>query len=288
MIKSRLEISKYPVLQRERFIHAECTTSSKGVVEKYTDGEVWVKTDSRGYETLAEVLASRVVTALGFDAVRYEPGFLATDDYSAETVCISQSYIHPGEEEMSIGRLLQIHGGFVGSNEMYSYFSSLGDTPSKVAWVVDTLKDIIDPVWLKHSLAVCVWLDSLLLNEDRHLFNLVLVRNADNKFRFINFDYGASLLSDLKDYSLSMPLHIAMSKVKSKPFSVDFGKQLKAFASELPPTHNDSIVLAVGDLYAYHEKAHIQRCIDVLHHTLQQNGISLRILGEDTKTSCFF
>lgn len=47
-----------------------------------------------------------------------------------------------------------------------------------------------------YSLAELIWIDSLILNEDRHLFNLVLMQGNENEFQLVNFDYGSSLLSE--------------------------------------------------------------------------------------------
>lgn len=56
---SKSEITTQDHYDKKQFKAVLNTTSSKGVLPKYTDEKIWVKTDVFGYESLAEVLASR-------------------------------------------------------------------------------------------------------------------------------------------------------------------------------------------------------------------------------------
>ena len=215
MMKSRLDLTNETVFNKSEFQIAGTKTSSKGNVTKYTNGCLWIKVDYLGYETLAEVISSRVVKALGFDTVMYNPCFISRNEYEVVCACISESFTL-NATEYSVGRLLQKFGKFNTSDEMFAMFMSNPTPKSRVQWVLDLLKPLNITDYLQASLAECIWIDSLLLNEDRHLFNLILTVDNQNRFKFINFDYGGSLLSDLGDYPLAMPLQRAMYGVKAK------------------------------------------------------------------------
>lgn len=281
MIKSRSDLTNLVVFDKADFQIASAVSSSKGNVTKYTNGLLWIKSNYLGYEALAEVISSRVIQALGFETVVYDPCFLSRNEYEAESACVSQSFTL-NSTEYSIGRLLQKLGKYNNSDEMFTAFTNNQTPMLRVQWVLDLLKPLNITDYLRSSLAECIWLDSILLNEDRHLFNLVLTLDIQNRFHFINFDYGGSLLSDLRDYPLAMPLQRAVYSVKSKPFSSRFSSQLRAFQDCLPTHFNKSIYLNITDLYDYFEPVYIQRCIDVLRYTLSKKGISLNLESDAT------
>ena len=68
------------------------------------------------------------------------------------------------------------------------------------------------------------------LNEDRHTNNLAVIRNEDTKeYRLCPvFDNGLSLLSDLNDYPKEDDIYRCISKVRAKPFDLDFDEQVTA------------------------------------------------------------
>lgn len=281
MIKLKSDLTNLVVFDKSDFRIADTMSSSKGNVTKYTNGLFWIKTNYLGYEALAEVISSRVIQALGFNTVIYKPCFLSRNEYEAESACVSESFTI-NATEYSVGRLLQKLGKFSNSDEMFAAFRKNQTPALRIQWVLDLLKPLDITDYLQSSLAECIWLDSLLLNEDRHLFNLVLTLDDQNRFRFINFDYGGSLLSDLKDYPIVMPLKRAIYGVKSKPFSSRFSSQLSAFQEYLPTHYNRIVNLNIADLYEYFESDYIQRCLDVLHYTLSKNGIVLNCVSNTT------
>lgn len=101
-----------------------------------------------------------------------------------------------------------------------------------VNFVVETVRQITS-IDMRDYLSFLIKLDALILNEDRHFNNICLVKSGD-KFRLAPvFDNGLSLLSDIDDYPLNRYLRENIKKVKSKPFSTSFRKQLSYFDNRL-------------------------------------------------------
>lgn len=76
-----------------------------------------------------------------------------------------------------------------------------------------------------------VTIDYFILNEDRHLNNICFLFNEKNNTYSLSpiFDNGLGLLADTNDYSFHSPTQTNMKKVKARPFSTDFKKQIKYF-----------------------------------------------------------
>ena len=64
-------------------------------------------------------------------------------------------------------------------------------------------------------------------------------------------------------------------KVKSKPFSSSFEKQVAALQEYLPRDYHESICVNTLDLYSYYESEHIRRALSVLRLGLDKHGITL-------------
>lgn len=267
MIISKSELTDQLVYTKQDFKTLEIKTSSKGTIPKYTNGHLWVKTDVWGYNSLAEVIASRAAQQLGINTVIYNPCFFEYNEFEVSTACISESFTHNYDAEITLGRLLQQIGKFKDSSEVYQVMFEQPSTVQRIQWVCDLVKDYIDTEVLLHYLAEMIWFDSLILNTDRHIYNIVfLVDNSGYYKPAPLFDYGASLLSDLQEFPLAMPLQRAIWEAESsaKPFASKFSKQLKALNKYLPKIKTDSLAVDVGDLYKYYPSEWIDRAIKVL------------------------
>lgn len=264
---SKSEITTQDHYDKKQFKAVLNTTSSKGVLPKYTDEKIWIKTDIFGYESLAEVLASRLVSALGIKTVEYRPCLLITNEYDAVSACVSDSFTSDKTEILSVGRMLERAYSCDGANELYKQFMSHSNIKDRLEFVVKGLTETLREEFVRIGIARYIWIDSLILNTDRHLYNMV-IKKEGNECRFIYFDYGASLLSDLENFSIRMPLDTAMHKAKSKPFSTRFSRQLSLFENYIPSL-TDTVRLRVSDLYKYYNAAHIERCLNVIKKQLK-------------------
>ena len=82
------------------------------------------------------------------------------------------------------------------------------------------------------TLLIMIVLDYILANEDRHLNNFGVNLNEKGKFTLPPlFDFGIGLFEHDEKYN-TLPLQIAMRKIKAQPFNVSLEKSFCA-ASKL-------------------------------------------------------
>lgn len=283
MTRSRSGLTSQLIYEKSALKFVETITPSKGTAEKYTDGKVWVKLDRFGYESLAEVVSSRIVRALGFSTVEYRPCLLGVNEYNTQTACVSDNFVTSGCSLVTVGNIIKEHGGYKDTTALLSAMYKSTDPKLRLQFILDHTEDCIPFESLMKGIAEYVWLDSILLNTDRHVFNMVLLRKC-NEWKFVNFDYGASLLSDLVDFPMEAPLRNLVHEAKAKPFSTRYSSQLKLFADYLPTAFNTSITLDVTDLYDYYDSKYIDRCCNILKQSLTSKGISLEITAKSVYT----
>lgn len=281
MMISRSDLTSQTLYEKATLKLVLNKSTSKGVAEKYTNGNIWVKADLFGYEGLAETLASRAVKALGFKTVEYNPCLLGINEYDAKTACVSASFLKEGFAEYSVGRVLEQYYDCKNTDELLDLLYLYTAPEQRLSFILNGMKTIVPKDILLTALANYVWLDSMLLNTDRHIFNMVFISNGATH-EFINFDYGASMLSDLEDFPMQMPLQTAMYSAKSKPFSTRFSSQVKLFEKYLPTSYNHSITIDIADLYAYYNASYINRATEVLKQRLLLNSISCTFLDVPT------
>ena len=149
------------------------STSSKGDQSKWLIKEKWIKQNTRGYEDIAEYVASLILKASTLDSseyVLYEPCKIQFKNGQVTKGCYSLDFRGPHHQEVSLERLFE------------TYFESTSDileqtklsTKEKIEQVVEkvhlfTKLDIMLP--LTRMLAF----DALVLNEDRHTNNLLFL-----------------------------------------------------------------------------------------------------------------
>ena len=208
------------------------STSSKGNQDKWMKDGYWLKADFLGYEGLAEYASSRLCRSFGVfrDFVAVEYGLCRIQDAEGivRTGCFCKNFLSPEENLLTIGRLLLLNDG------AYEKKYRRKSAAEKFLYVVDVVS--------KHTglEGFCKWLafllqwDALILNEDRHLFNIGVIANENGEFRLMPvFDNGAAFFSDTsKDYPITQPLRVCYNKIKSKPFSTSFAVQINAIPTE--------------------------------------------------------
>jgi len=103
-------------------------------------------------------------------------------------------------------------------------------TKYRIKTVVDFMLEKTGALNFGQWLTCLMEFDALILNEDRHLHNVAVIRKADGKYRLIPlFDNGAAFCSDTtKDYPLSMPVQACIRNVKAKPFNTNSKTQISA------------------------------------------------------------
>lgn len=145
----------------------------------YENGkEYLVKVDTPLKESEKEYSASKIAKAFGIDSVVYEKIEITLDNDLYSSVK-SESYLRPYDEEITI-------------------YDLLGDLPrgelsdlEKFNFILDSLANKID-IDLRKPLIEMFTFDYLICNIDRHLNNIILIRNSGD-YRFSPlFDFGRS------------------------------------------------------------------------------------------------
>ena len=256
----------------------ETIAGSRGNQAKYLYNGNWVKTDFLGYEGLAEVIACRLAKALDIPCVEYRPCRIITPRWSLNG-CISEDYAK-GSAEASLGLILD--------NTMPRDFSvtSLKTTRDRVEAVCKAAERLMPREELLDYLNTMLTFDSIIFNEDRHFYNIIFLVNEDGTLRRAPlFDNGAGLLSDqMMDYGMSMPLLTCINKVKAKPFSTDFRKQVSYLNSICgdPFEGISSVTIHTSDLYDYYPADHVSRALAALRLGLENRGIGLSVISRET------
>lgn len=225
----------YEVRRSDRFA---LSSTSKGNQIKWKIGSVWLKADSFGYESISEALFStfeKYVSGISF--VDYSLCIIREVDESSYTDyfgCSSKDFLKDDCELISVYKILN---SFIESRKVLASLSGV----DLFRYVVKRCSEVtgIDEFRVGKYFSDIIKLDSIILNEDRHLNNICFIRNENRDFIFAPiFDNGLSLLSDLIDYSLSKPDIVCINSIKSKPFSSSFSKQLK-YVSDFNPLNID-------------------------------------------------
>ena len=251
----------------------QTSSSSKGNQRKWFKDGNWLKGDYMGYEGLAECLASWVArhTNIG--------DFAPVADYYQCNIheegkrvkgCYSLNFLAEGEASITVQRLLDSQG--VSLDKRTS-------TADQVKLTVDTVVAVTGIADFGKWLTCLIEFDSLILNEDRHLHNIAVIRRADGTFRLMTlFDNGAGFCSDTaQDFPMHTPALVCARSVKSKPFNIEFKKQVRACRGlygeqlrvDIAAADVTAELLSNMELYSGQQK---QRVAAILRHQLGASG----------------
>lgn len=203
--------------------------SSKGNQWKWKQGDYWYKADYLGYESMAEVIVSRLLKKSSVeDFVLYE---LEEIQYGEQVWkgCRSRNFLGKGESLITLERL---HQSFTGIS--LAHFLAGREIHEKIKYVTEMVIRWTGLAEFGQYLTMLLELDAFFLNEDRHTHNLAVIRDGAGIFRLCPvFDNGAALFSDVRgDYGRECTLEDCFRKIQAKPFSADFDEQMAA-AEEL-------------------------------------------------------
>ncbi|BAQ08612.1 hypothetical protein OXB_0140 [Bacillus sp. OxB-1] len=204
------------------------STSSKGDQSKWHVGDKWIKQNTRGYEGLAEVLASLILSCSTLEKgqyVTYKPCKILLPTGETSNGCYS--YDFRGKlQEVTLERLFEAN--FTSSDFILNDKAlSTNEKFEKIMQHVEAFTGLD----VRDEIAQMLAFDALILNEDRHTNNILfLYYPVEKSWKIVPiFDNGLSLLSDEKDYLPGKPLTILKRKVKAKPFNSSFSKQLALY-----------------------------------------------------------
>ena len=239
--------------------------TSKGNQEKWKKDGYWIKRNFLGYESLAEEVSSILMSCVkNLNHVKYSRCKVSYKGITSDDYCCSKDFLNPGESIVNVGRLIKSLDSNLYSNlvDLHSY-----ERAKKIIEFINMETGFNITNYLGNS----IYLDSLILNEDRHLFNLALIKTNEGYTECPVFDNGLSLLSDLREYPMNRKLIDNIVDCKSRPFSDSFSTQVRMF-NELgvPPLEVDfkSFYNRIDKLkVSKKEEDFLERCLDVLDYT---------------------
>lgn len=204
--------------------------SSKGTQVKYFENNWWYKRDMTGYEGLAEVIVSDILSCSNVsDFVKYEPCTI-----HGIAGCRSLNFLKENEQNISFQRAYEMY--FDGQlSERLHYFDKPID---KLHFVTDFFEKYYE---LDVTAYLCniLYLDMLTLNPDRHFNNLSIILGADNQYHTAPiFDNGAALLSSFELFPPDVALYENIDRVIGQPFSISLETQARLLPCSLKIDYN--------------------------------------------------
>jgi len=199
-----------PVIDIANFERIADIGTSKGVQTKWYGSGLFVKKEYLGYESVAETVTSFLLSfsnLLPEEYVIYRQCQIQQGSQVIGKGCFSRDFRKPGEIFIPFGRLLKMHNKPLDCDK---------------AILEEVISRYISCEELDRYLNVVFSLDTIILNEDRHVFNLGLVNSGKAYKPAPIFDNGFSLLSDIMEFLIELPNKENMEKVKAKPFDKDF------------------------------------------------------------------
>lgn len=205
--------------------------SSKGNQMKWFQEGYWYKADQFGYESLAEVVTSRLLNQSSVENVTiYEPTIIRYKGREYRGCC-SKNFRRKEEILIPLERFFRNHTS-VGLAKQLARISSVKERIQYTEELVRNSTGIKD---FGKYLATMLEMDAFFLNEDRHTNNISVLYNKEtDSYRLCPFyDLGLSLFADTKvDFLLEKDYFACTQSIVAKPFSRDFDEQMDA-ANEL-------------------------------------------------------
>ena len=205
---------------------------SKGNQTKYWENDYLIKLDSPGwYESISEVLVSELQSCIVNPLPYVDYEYLV---YRGVSACKSKNFLNDGESVISLKSALD-------ASELNIDYSMSSQ------WLKDSIVGVINMeygLYIEEYLAYMMYLDAIVLNEDRHLRNISFIKTADDKLKLSPlYDFGLSLLSDRDSYLSENSIEF----VKSQPFSHSFTEQVGLFDNPHITINVDKLMVKLLD-----------------------------------------
>ena len=236
-------------------------TSSKGNQEKWLEDEYWYKLDQFGYEALAEVMTSKLLEFSNieketpFTFVRYEMQIINLHGFE-RTACVSKNFLKKNQSIITVNTIFKKHSDI----SIKKKLAGLPSDKKRIEYLANTISEITGLKEFPRYLTLLFEIDSLILNDDRHLNNIAVIREG-NKYDYCPvFDNGAGLLSNMQILRNDIEPKGLMKSLTASPFGMTFNRELKStralFGSvlELPRFSRDNLKEMLSPLLEYYPK----------------------------------
>lgn len=188
--------------------------TSDGTQDKYFKDNKWFKLDRYGGEGIAEAVASKILKYCGLDEkefVEYHPCLI-----NGKSGCYSENFLRENDSFITLYRLYKNVTG----RDLASVTSKM-DYDDAIEYVLSFVRENTG-LDLHTYLANNLFLDNLILNEDRHFNNLGIIYNETSFLTAPIFDNGKSFLIGNKQAQEKSSLVEKVSCAYSKCFSPSF------------------------------------------------------------------
>ena len=190
-------------------------SSSDGAQTKYYSDNQWFKVDYYGGEAESECLATLLLDCTNLDKnsyVQYEKIMI-----NESSGCVSRDFRKNDEAEfITLYRLYKNISG----RDLAAVTSKM-DFDDAIMYVIDFVKKQTG-LDITRYLANTFWLDSIILNTDRHFNNYGVIMRGDEFREAPIFDNGKSLLTGMGVDLQEVGIENAVRKCYSKSFSPNF------------------------------------------------------------------
>lgn len=201
--------------------------SSKGNQLKWKNNDIWYKTDSTGYEGLAEYVISNLLsysTLKQDEYVIYQPVEIKYKNKIFNGVS-SKNFLKSDYKIITLERLFQSYYG----KSLHQAIWLIREPKERLRFLVDNVERITGLKEFGKYMNKILTIDMMFLNEDRHTHNLAVLMNDKQEFKYCPiFDNGAGLLADTTlEYPLEEDIYKLIDSVKSKTFSLSFEEEVE-------------------------------------------------------------
>lgn len=200
--------------------------SSKGNQLKWKKEEVWYKADYTGYEGLAEYMVSQLLAYSTLSETEYVVYQTEQMQYKRQEYlgCSSRNFLKKGWRIVTLERLFKQRYGTSLMEAVYR----LPDCEARIRFLVEQTIRMTGLTDFGVYLSKLLTVDAFFLNEDRHMHNIAVCMDENERFWYCPiFDNGAALLSDTTmDYPLQGDVDEMIEEVEAKTFSRKFDEQL--------------------------------------------------------------
>ncbi len=236
-------------------------TSSKGNQEKWLDKETnrWYKLDQFGYEALSEALISRlleksnIISDTPFSFVKYDIEKLNVHSRN-RTGCSSDNFLKQGQSIITLSHLLNRYLG----SPLKDKLQKMSSDKKRIAYLADATKEYTNLKDFPRYLTLLFEIDSLFLNDDRHLNNIAVIEQ-NGKYDYCPiFDNGAALLSNIQFSPMDIEPKGLIKDLLARPFNTSFTRQMNTaraiYGKQLyfPPLTQKQIMNELNSLLLYY------------------------------------
>ncbi len=207
--------------------HIIAETSSKGNQEKWLENGRWYKLDQFGYEALAETVISKLLEKCRFDSkfsfVKYDIEKIIVHN-RPRIACVSNNFLKDRNSIITLNKLISNEIG----EPLVKRLAPISSNIKRLEYMVDTVSGITGLKSFGEYLTLIFEIDTLFLNEDRHLNNIAVLYDGSGFEYCPIFDNGAGLLSDVRSYGYDIAPQGLYPLVKAQPFGMSFTRQANA------------------------------------------------------------